>query len=536
MKSKQTKKTKSKTKYSNTRTSIRSKSKSITKPKIQSLNSSSSRKPTMKSFMINDSNIITISKPSAPRKLFHSHPKTAYHLSRSSFYKKDKPDKVLEFIDDYSYELNQGKTIDAKIIEQKLFNHDTSNCICQNINTETETNTNKPNPLDDNCKCSNLKVYSKQGKSGASINSIECNGVKDILKLVPLGNYYIKKRDETKKYIFLEMDGFTIQTIINTYVYRELPFNTVAINNSGVCIKEKKQLLGKNYMGYNLMSEADMGSGEDFINKLLRGDLDKEFGIQDNAYGRDTRYKIFVNFLLQSICILGHLQSSSLEFFHGDYKPNNVFVKRLEISKTDYYNFNIVGIPIKIRNMGFAVLIADFDRSSITLKSSGDKINKKYRIISPILFKPLLAASVNKTIKKYGNSDPDKVKEVQLNKFGVSSIIPKSKDPTITILRSAGVRYFRDIDLYTFFIRLIHNQPMLEYILEHKLDETIMAFMSGKFRNYFIGLKPKDISMNNAAYLVVDIFSKIHEPMPRVFTTKYIKSLDILNLYLFEPK
>ena len=511
--------------------------KSKSKTKIL-LSRSSKTKSFKKSFMINDNNVIMISKPSAPRKLFHSHPKTAYHLSRSSFYKKDKPDKVLEFIDDYSYELNQGKTIDTKIIKQKLFNHDLENCICQNIDNGIGINkaANKTNQLDDNCSCNNLKVYSKQGKSGASINSIECNGVKDILKVVPLSNYYIKKRDETKKYIFLEMDGFTIQTIINTYVYRELPFNTVAINNSGVCIKEKKQFLGKNYMGYNLMDEADMGSGEDFINKLLCGDLDKEFGIQDNAYGRDTRYKIFVNFLLQSICILGHLQSSSLEFFHGDYKPNNVFVKRLEISKTDYYNFNIVGIPIKIRNMGFAVLIADFDRSSITLKSSGDKINKKYRIISPILFKPLLAASVNKTIKKYGNSDPDKVKEVQLNKFGVSSIIPKSKDPTITILRSAGVRYFRDIDLYTFFIRLIHNQPMLEYILEHKLDETIMAFMSGKFRNYFIGLKPKDISMNNAAYLVVDIFSKIHEPMPRVFTTKYIKSLDILNLYLFEPK
>jgi len=511
--------------------------KSKSKTKIL-LSRSSKTKSFKKSFMINDNNVIMISKPSAPRKLFHSHPKTAYHLSRSSFYKKDKPDKVLEFIDDYSYELNQGKTIDTKIIKQKLFNHDLENCICQNIDNGIGINkaANKTNQLDDNCSCNNLKVYSKQGKSGASINSIECNGVKDILKVVPLSNYYIKKRDETKKYIFLEMDGFTIQTIINTYVYRELPFNTVAINNSGVCIKEKKQFLGKNYMGYNLMDEADMGSGEDFINKLLCGDLDKEFGIQDNAYGRDTRYKMFVNFLLQSICILGHLQSSSLEFFHGDYKPDNVFVKRLETSKTDFYHFDISGIPIKIRNMGFAVLIADFDRSSITLKSSSDKINKKYRIISPILFKPLLAASVNKTIKKYGNSDPDKVKKVQLNKFGVSSIIPKSRDPTITILRSAGVRYFRDIDLYTFFIRLIHNQTMLEYILEHKLDETIMAFMSGKFRNYFIGLKPKDISMNNAAYLAVDIFSKIHEPMPRVFTTKYIKSLDTLNLHLFEQK
>ena len=245
---------------------------------------------------------------------------------------------------------------------------------------------------------------------------------------------------------------------------------------------------------------------------------------------------MFVNFLLQTICIIGHLQSSSLEFFHGDYKPDNVFVKRLDTSKYEYYHFNISGIPIKIRNMGFAVLIADFDRSAITLKSFSVNNKKKYRIISPILFKPLLATSVNKTIKKYGNSNPDGVKEVQLDKFGISSIIPKSRDPTLIILRAAGVRYFQDIDLYTFFILLINKKPMLDYILEHKLDDTIMAFMSDKFRKYLFKLNIENITMNNAGYLAVDIFSKINEPMPRVFTSKYIKSLDILNLYLFEPK
>lgn len=513
-----------------TRSMSKSKSKLKTKKALSSKNSKT------KSFKINNNDVIIISKPSTPRKLFHSHPKTAYHLSRSLFYKTQKIDKIVEFIDDHIHKLHQGQIIDAKIIEQKLFNHNLENCICQNIDISINTDSKQSTSLNDNCKCGNVKRYSSQGKSGASINSIECNGVKDILKVVPLGNYYIKKRDETKKYIFLEMDGFTIQTIINTYVFRELPLNTVAINNSGVCIKKKKKILGKNYMGYNLMEEANLGSGADFINKLLHGDLDEEFGISQSPSGKDTRYKMFINFLLQSICILGHLQSSSLEFFHGDYKPDNVFVKRLETRKTDYYHFNISGIPIKIRNLGFAVLIADFDRSSITLTSSSDKIKKKYRIIPPILFKPLLAISVNKTIKKYGNSDPDTVKEVQLDKFGVSSIIPKSKDPTLTILRSAGVRYFRDIDVYTFFILLINKNTILEYILEHKLDETIMTFMSDKFRKHLFGINIENIGMNNAAYLAVDIFNKIHEPMPRVFTTKYIKSLDILNLHLFEPK
>jgi len=534
MKSKQTK---LKTKYSSASNISKGTRKGTRKGTSKSKsNTKTNTKSNTKSFKINNSNVIMISKPSTSRKLFHTHPKTAYHLSRSLFYKTQKPDNIVEFIDDRIYELNKGKIIDAEIIEQKLFNHNLENCICQNIDISINTDSKRSKSLDDDCKCSNVKRYSSQGKSGASINSVECNGDRNILKVVPLSNYYIKKRDETKKYIFIEMDGFTIQTIINTYVFRELPYNTVAINNSGVCIKDNNWFLGKKYMGYNLMEEANLGSGHDFINKLLRGDLDEEFGINMGPSGRDARYRMFVNFLLQSICIIGHLQSSSLEFFHGDYKPDNVFVKRLEPDTLDFYHFNISGIPIKIRNLGFAVLIADFDRSSITLKSSSDKINKKYRIISPILFKPLLATNVNKTIKKYGNSDPDGVKEVQLDKFGVSSIIPKSKDPTITILRSAGVRYFQDIDLYTFFILLINKKTILDYILEHKLDDTIMSFMSAKFRKYLSGINVENIGMNNAAYLAVDIFSKIHEPMPRVFTSKYIKSLDILNLYLFEPK
>jgi hypothetical protein len=476
------------------------------------------------------SDIITISKASTPRKLFYSKKKTAYHLSRTSFY--NKKDKIIEFIDDYLHDLNKGKVINANIIEQKIFNHDPDNCICQNIDT-----TKKSTIIDDNCKCTNLKKYSSQGKSGASINSIECNGVNDILKVMPLENYYIKKRDETNKYIFLEMDYFTIQTIINTYVYRELPFNTVSINNSGVCKKSKSQFLGKNFLGYNLMSEADLGSGQDFINKLLNGNLDKEFNIQgDTALGRDTIYKIFVNFLLQSICIIGHLRFINLEFYHGDYKPDNVFIKRLSPSEHAYFHFKISGRDIKIPNMGFAVLIADFDRSSISLKSLNDNTKKTYRIISPIRFKPLLAYSVNKTIKKYGNSNPDNGKPVNISKFGISMIIPKSQDPTLTILRAAGVRYFQDTDLYTFMVMLLNSNKIKNYFLEKELDKTIMSFMTDKFQDRLFNMNISDINMNHAGYLILDILDKIKEPIHNIFTKNYIKSLDLLNLYLFEPK
>ena len=123
-----------------------------------------------------------------------------------------------------------------------------------------------------------------------------------------------------------------------------------------------------------------------------------------------------------------------------------------------------------------------------------------------------------------------------MNKFGVSKIIPKSKDPTLTILRAAGVHYFRDMDLYTFMIMLLNNNHIMKYVIENKLDETIMSFMTDKFKARLFKTDISNIGINQSAFLVLDILEKIKEPMQRIFTTHYIKTLDLLNLYLFEPK
>ena len=125
-----------------------------------------------------------------------------------------------------------------------------------------------------------------------------------------------------------------------------------------------------------------------------------------------------INFLLQSILIIGHLQSSSLEFFHGDYKPDNVFVTKCTPTQTRYFKFNIFGKEMKVKNMGFAVLIADFDKSSITIKSEINNLsNNKYRLIPPIVLKPLLGNYVNDLIKNYGDVDPDFYEgDIKINK------------------------------------------------------------------------------------------------------------------------
>ena len=448
---------------------------------------------------------------------------------------QSKKDKIIEFLDDNLYNLKNKKVIQDKKLDSNLFNDDKLKCMCSNLHKLH---------LEEECKCNTMKTYSSQGKSGASIHSIMCkietkhnnttyanqnNYEKQILKVVPLNNYYIKLRTETKNYMFVELDGFTIQTLINTYVYNELPLNTVNIVNSGICNKTKSSKY--KYQGYNLMAEANLGSGRDFLTNIINGKLDSDLDIKNDK----QRYITFINGLLQIILIIGHLQSSSLEFFHGDYKPENVFVTKCSLTKTKYFKYNVFGKSIKVKNLGFAILIADFDRSSMTLNSYYKNTDKKYRLISPILFKPLLTKYVNNIINDYGDIDPDNYKEdIKIKKLFISHLIPRKIDPTITVLRSAGVKFYRDFDLYTFFIRLIETEDMRNYTVKHKINETLMNFMSSNFRTELFNMPIKNISLNESAYIVVELLSKLKEPLPLIFNKDYINSLKNLNYKLFD--
>jgi serine/threonine protein kinase len=225
-------------------------------------------------------------------------------------------------------------------------------------------------------------MFDSQGKSIATIHSIQCLQIQKILKVVPLYKYYMKMRSQTNKYIFIECDRFTLQTIVNMYVYKELPNNTINLLKCGVCKNDNKNDNDNHeFYGYNLMDEADLGTGSTFFNKLLNTiELDKKININSE----NMRYKAICNFLLQVVFIIGHLQSSSLEFCHGDYKPDNVFVKTSDPTILKNFKFTVFGRDIYVKNMGFAVLIADFDRSSISLNSN--YTNLKYRLVSPMVY------------------------------------------------------------------------------------------------------------------------------------------------------
>ena len=462
------------------------------------------------------------------------------NTSRKIKQHKELTEVIQNYLEQSEFDILNGTILNNTYLKNHIFNPNEKKCICENINN---------NQLQNQCLCTHKQIFPKQGMSGASIYSIECRNTADanseekyILKTMDLDDYYIKMRTQTKKYIFLEMDFFTIQTIINTFVYKELPYNAVNIYNSGICNKEtqkKTKFLNhfksnKPLVGYNLMEQADLGTVESFIHTLLSNDNTHDLmnkikkSVDSMEISIELRDKIILNCLLQCILIIGHLQSSSLEFFHGDYKPDNVFVKTLDKSKVKEFKYNINGNDITLPNMGFAVLIADFDRSSISINSSNE--NKKYRIVSPILFKPLLKSYVDYTIKKYGDDDPNDQttqNNIQFDKYLVYNVIPKSKNPSITILRSAGVTLFRDLDLYTFFIKLIETQMIYNYIIMSTKIYIVdlLSFISNNFLSNLILIPKKTRTLNESAYIAIKIFHHINEPMKQIFTDEYIDKL-----------
>ena len=470
---------------------------------------------------------------------------------------------ISKLLDNNLEYLKNGNILKDRVLDKYLFNDSKKACICENIFKQH---------IDDNCKCKNLKKYKSQGKNGASIHSIHCSNDTNILKVFPLSTYYMKLRTETKKYIFIELDSFSIQTLINLYVSYTLPNNTINIINSGVCKKSSDS----KYYGYNLMEFANLGTGEEFIMKLLNSKVNDQITNNINIIDETYRYKLITNFLLQAILIIGHLQSSEIEFFHGDYKPDNVFIVKSDTNKHKYFTFKVFNNIIRVKNMGFVLKIADFDSSSITIKSniksSSSRTstsrstsrsssrssrsssrssrsssrssrsstiqsnNKNYRIISQIKYKPLLSNYVSNIIKDYGDVDPDSNLDDSNNKyymlikgFFINKMIPRKMDLTMAILRAAGVKFYRDFDLYTFFIKLLDNTIIREYILSNNLDNTLLKFMSDSFRKTYFNKPSNKITISESAYITIKILNEIKEPMNKIFNINYINNLKTLN-------
>jgi hypothetical protein len=480
-----------------------------------------------------------IEKPKKSKQRFFTISKTAYRLKRPPVV----DDPILEFFDDYSYNIMARKMITSKIIGQNLFKHNDNDCICENI-------LNKK--ISQKCNCYDINFIKNDNKTGSRINSIICqksvNTNEDNLKIDhlegdnqeeeekeyiltadKLNNYYIQKNYESSNMIFIETDSFTLNSIINYYLNKELPLNTINIKRSGVC----------KYIGYNLLDYADLGSGINFINDILDHKYDEEFEI----HSKDKRYQLVINYLLQIIFTIGHLQTSKLEFFHGNCSSKNFLVKRLSKNTYPSFTFVVSNRLINIENLGFAVQITNFSKSSITLYSS--KYHKPIRVVPAIRYKSLLNNYVKEIIDKDAKLN-SKIKQnpevtnraASFDKIFLSKLLPSNKDPMIDIIRSSGGLIYRDCDLYTFFIGLVNSEKILKYVEDNSLFTTILSFMSDDFINEFSNhiTKNKQQSINESLSIAIKIFNKIKEPMNKIFTNNYFKSLELLNLYLMDPK
>jgi len=343
--------------------------------------------------------------------------------------------------------------------------------------------------------------------------------------------------------MFLEFDNFSTQTLTNTYVNKQLPTNSLKLINSGICNSRQNNLMKLfQYYGYNLMEETDLGNGELFLYKLLHEKYDKEFKINNE----DMRYRAVACFLLQVVLIIGHLQTS-LNFYHGDYKLENIFVKRSNPQKVKTFKFNVFGKDIFVKNMGFAVVIANFNKSSININSV--ITDKKYRLIPPVVLHPILSSYLNDLVKRYNNKDPElfgrdssnnsdsSINDKLMKKYYDAILSPKVGDTTINNINTTGFKLYKDFDLYTFFTDLLNNETVREYIVEYivskRLDETVMSFMSPAFRDKLLKMESKQRSSNNIMQNITSILHKINEPMSIVFTKNYIEILDLLNYKLF---
>jgi hypothetical protein len=111
-------------------------------------------------------------------------------------------------------------------------------------------------------------------------------------------------RIETKNYIFIEVDGFTLQTLINTYVKEELPNNTINIINSGICKSYNNKLFfnkTKKYYGYNLMvvGRYNHHHSEETKQKMRNSSLGKKKSKEHVHNGTLTKYKAIIQYDLE---------------------------------------------------------------------------------------------------------------------------------------------------------------------------------------------------------------------------------------------
>lgn len=434
--------------------------------------------------------------------------------------------KILEFLNNNIDYLKKNKFLEIKK-NSELFNvnKNDKNCICQNI-------LNKK--IDKKCNCSNLEKYKQQGYSGANIYSITCKNNNEItqnknnqiqsnfiVKTLEKPLFYFKYKLETPKYIYLEIDRFTLQTIISILIHDQLPHNSLNIIQYGLCKK------GNYQTGYNVMNEADLGTSRDFLVKLF----DNTLIIPDLQITKEIKHKIFINLILQVIYILGHLHQSHLKLFHGDTIPTNFFVKTLSPVKLKHFTYKINNKTIKLKNLGFAVLIADLEVASVSIYSK--KESKTYRIGAPLSSwwlseKESEDIYLNKELINLINLQDNYYHQKNINfKNNLIQTISQYDDRLIYILlRYLAFYNYNQFDIYVFVLRLFTFEKIKKYIFENSLHKTLFSFIPSVIYKY---INYNNLPIHTLIKIIIITFNKNNITFNYIYTEKYMNTLEKLK-------
>lgn len=456
---------------------------------------------------------------------------------KREFIKSDE-NTINHLLDDNIYKMKKGKILDIELFAPYIFISNKNTCLCEHVLKKH---------ISKDCLCKNLTTFSKQGFSGAEIHSIMCklnnSEDKNILKVIQLSDYYIKYRLDTKKYHFIEVDKFTQQILVNKYVNEILPLNSIKLINSGYCSNESlslwNKLVGSKIYGYALSDIADLGNGLVFLKNIIKGNI--KFNNYDSK-DDNNKYKLFINFMLQALLSIEHLHQSRYRIFHGDLKPSNFLVKTCNIDEIKYFEYKINGKKLKVKNLGFAVLLIDFDTSSITLKSNSDK---DYRIVPTVFMNTFFRPWFNNIEKKFANKSNEQGLDIYKNKnftkkgkelpsIGILSYIYGKFNPLIVFFRGAGVDYFMDIDTCTLAIFILTDPDIKEYCIKNKsIYITLFSFLSPKVYSDILQYTINNENVNYIVSLLSSILKNNNEKMNKIFTNQYVKDLELINYKLF---
>ena len=480
------------------------------------------------------SNTVYITRPGGIHKTrFHTKTKIAKRVQREPLIK----DKFQELLDDNIKYLVQHGKITGKLLTRKgfdsvIFHTVEKNCICDNI---------LDRPLDESCRCDNvIRTQKKRTITKKKINNIEGIECRDTvnyfdgsqinkLAITKLPSRYIHFKSQVRNYYSIELDTPTFNTLVNNYIKMEIPHNALDIRDNGIC--SKKGFPGGDYM-YNLIDDRVMISGKMFLDGVINYFFDRDSDIRipesDSIDTRDTkekrlftrylidslginsedqRYLIITNFLLQCVLVLGHLQTGSLEFHHGDYCLDNILVSRLDMNAVKYFEYVINGRNIKLKNMGFKVIPIKLELSRISIVSLNPNTTPTH--------------------------DYDHTTGIYRIKYRIKC--SKSNKETIKNPRTFSIE--GTLDMYSLMASLLCDSDIRDYIMRKRLEQSIMAFIPGIILDRMMGVNMGIKKIMNVSMKGIAEYEKAHpvfNNFGNIFTLRYLETLTNLNYRLFK--